>query len=245
MKPMTEVPEFAWPARFAYIYRWNFLGWLLDGHAVVREILVRAWPRGIRRALQLTERVAEIPFAIRELDLSPGSRILDIGSRWSPLPLFLSAMGYRMVAVDLMPFLIRGSGPQFVLADMRRPPFRRGAFDGATIVSTLEHVGVGFYDPTRGPDDDVRLMANVRSLIRPDGKLILTVPFGQPETDGHQRVYDRERLLHVTAGWATEAERFAVRDRTAWRTATEPEAALARSVPETRAVAMVALRNPG
>lgn len=245
MKSTTEVPEFAWPARFTYVYGWKFLGWFLEGHAVFRESLLHAWPRGIRRALQLTERVAEIPFAIQQLDLPSGNRILDIGSRSSPLPLFLSAMGYRVVAVDLRPFPVRGSGPQFVLADMRRPPFRQGAFDGGTIVSTLEHVGLGFYDPRRDSEDDVRLMMEIRSLIRPGGKLILTVPFGQPETDRHQRVYDRERLRRVTAKWTIEAERYAIRDGIAWREATEREAAPAHSVPETQAVAMLALRNPG
>jgi hypothetical protein len=47
MKSTPEVPEFAWPARFTYTYRWNVLGWLLEGHAVLREALVRAWPRAI------------------------------------------------------------------------------------------------------------------------------------------------------------------------------------------------------
>src|SRR5439155_12869 len=123
MSRLPNPPEFAWPARFAYTYGWRVLGWLLEGHAKLRETLTRVWPRGVRRALHLTERIAEIPFVIGGLRLPPGSRILDVGSRWSPLPLFLAAMGYRVAAVDLTPFPIRGSGPDLVLADMwRRPP---------------------------------------------------------------------------------------------------------------------------
>jgi len=240
-----KVPEFAWPARFTYEYTWKWLGWFLEGHSVFREALLRVWPRGIRRALHLTERVAEIPFAIQGLALPRGSRILDVGARWSPLPLFLSAMDYRVVAVDLSPFPIQGSGPQFVLADMRRPPFREGVFDGATIVSTLEHVGLGFYDPKQDTEDDIRLMGLVRALIRPGGRVVLTVPFGAPERDRHQRVYNRGRLRRVASEWTVETERYAIRDGAAWREATEAEAAGVRSIPETHAVAMVVLRRPG
>lgn len=245
MKRAPEVPEFAWPARFAYSYGWRFFGWLLEGHAVFREALVRIWPRGVHRVLHLTERVAEIPFVIQTLRLAPGSRILDVGARWSPLPLFLSAMGFRIVAVDLSPFPIQGSGPDFVLADMRRPPFRTDVFDGATIVSTLEHVGLGYYDLRQDSEDDIRMMDRIRSLVRGGGSLVLTVPFGVSEMDDHQRVYDRSRLGRVTAGWTVEAERFAIRDGIAWREATEREAAAAHSVPETQAVAMLALRKTG
>jgi len=245
MSRLPNPPEFAWPARFAYTYGWRVLGWLLEGHAKLRETLTRVWPRGVRRALHLTERIAEIPFVIGGLRLPPGSRILDVGSRWSPLPLFLAAMGYRVAAVDLTPFPIRGSGPDFVLADMRRPPFKQGSFDAATIVSTLEHVGLGWYDPHRAADDDFRLMAALRSLIRPNGILVLTVPYGIPEEDRHQRAYDRERLGRATAGWTRETERYSVRQGSTWRDGTEAEASIARSIPETQAVAMLVLRRPG
>jgi SAM-dependent methyltransferase len=240
-----DVPEFAWPARFTYTYRWRVFGWLLEGHAKLREALTRVWPGGVRRALHLTERIAEIPFVIRGLELPPGSWVLDVGSRWSPLPLFLAAMGYRVVAVDLASFPIRGSGPDFVLADMRRPPFKEMAFDAGTIVSTLEHVGLGWYDPLRATDDDIRLMAGLRSLIRPNGRLVLTVPYGRPEEDRHQRAYDRERLGRAIDGWEVETERYAVRHGSMWRGGTEAEAAVARSIPEARAVAMLVLRRVG
>lgn len=245
MSHLPEVPEFAWPARFTYDYAWRFFGWLLEGHTNIREALTRLWPRGVRRALHLTERIAEIPFVISALQLPPRSRILDVGSRWSPLPLFLAAMGYRVAAVDLVPFPVQGSGPDFVLADMRRPPFRDESFDAATVVSTLEHVGLGWYDARRASDDDIQLMSGLRPLVRPNGRLVLTVPYGVPEEDGHQRAYDRNRLWQATEGWKRDMERYAVREGSMWREGTEAEAARARSIPETRAVAMLILRKAG
>lgn len=244
MSRLPDVPEFAWPARFEYTYRSRLFGWLLEGHAKLREVLTHAWPDGIRRDLRLTERIVEIPFVLEGLRLPGGSRILDIGSRWSPLPLFLVAAGYRVAAVDLAPFPIRDGGVDFLLADMRRPPFRGDAFDAATLVSTLEHVGLGFYDPHRAPDDDLRLMTGLQPLVRPNGKLVVTVPYGVPDADRHQRVYDRDRLRRAIAGWTVDMERYAVRERSAWRDCTEAEASVVRSIPETRAVAMFVLRRP-
>ena len=243
MTRLPDITEFAWPARFRYSYRWRLVGWLLEGHAYVREMMTRVWPRGIGRTLVLTERISEIPFVIRGLQVPPGSRILDVGSRWSALPLFLAAMGYRVAAVDLAPFPIQGGGADFVLADLRRPPFRNESFDAATVISTLEHVGLGWYDPRRAAEDGIQLMAGLRSLLRPNGTLFLTVPYGVPEEDRHQRAYNRERLQRATAGWVRDVERYAVRQGKAWREATEAEAAVTHSIPETRAVAMLVLRR--
>jgi len=228
MSRLPDITEFAWPARFRHSYRWRLVGWLLEGHAYLREMFVRAWPRGIGRTLVLTERISEIPFVIRGLQA---------------LPLFLAAMGYRVAAVDLAPFPIQGGGADFVLADLRRPPFRDESFDAATVISTLEHVGLGWYDPRLAAEDDIQLMAGLRSLLRPNGTLFLTVPYGVPEENRHQRAYDRERLQRATAGWTRDVERYAVRQGAAWREGTEAEAAVAHSIPETRAVAMLVLRR--
>lgn len=240
----TDIPEFAWPARFEYTYRFGLLGWILEGHARLREALHRAWPAAIRRGLSVTERIAEIPFALRSLPLPPGSRILDVGSRWSPIPLHLAALGYRTVATDVAAFPVAGAGPEFVLADMRRPPFRAASFDGGVIVSTLEHVGLGFYDPRRGREDDARLMECLLELLKPGGLLVLTTPYGRPGEDRHQRVYDCERLRRVTEGWDKKEMRYWIRRGRRWEETTEDEAAGSTSIPETSAVAMLVLRRP-
>ena len=231
------------PARFEHRYRLRFLGWLLEGHGAVREALLRAWPRGIERYLVVNERVAEIPFVLQNLRLPTGSMVLDVGSRWSFLPLFLAHLGYRVVTTDIAPVPASEAGPAFVQADMRRPPFRPAAFDGATLVSTLEHVGVGFYDAARGSEDDIVLMRELRTLVRPGGSLLLTVPFGRAGVGPLQRSYDASRLRRVTEGWTWEASRFLVRRGHTWVDVGEAEAGTAESAIETAAVALLHLRR--
>ena len=236
--------EFMPAARFRVHYPSRLLAWLVEDHKFVREALVRSFPRAIRRELTTNERVIEIPFAIRALKLPRGSRVLDIGSRWSPLPLHLAALGYRTVATDLASFPLQGGGADFVCADLTRPPFKPESFDGAVMVSTLEHVGLGFYEKGMDPEADVVLMRALRLVLKPEGLLILTVPFGRAGVGFFQRSYDGQRLRRVTDGWIWEEARFHVRRGTSWEETTETIAVREESVLQTHAVALVSLRRP-
>jgi len=244
MKLERDWAAFLPPARFAYRYRWRILGWFLEGHVFLREAFHRAWPKAVRRELAVNERIVEVPFVLRELDLVPGSRILDVGSQWSVLPLQLAALGYRTVASDLAGLAIRGSGAEVVQADIRMAPFRSGSFDAATMVSTLEHIGVGFYDQPGAEDADAEVMKELGRVVKPRGLVLLTVPFGRSGVGPLQRSYDRARLNAVTAGWTWELARFYKRDGASWVEVPEEQGAAADSARQTNAVAALRLRRP-
>jgi len=239
-----DPPQFQQPARYTYRYRWRLLRWVLGEHAYVRELFVDAFPRAVQRDLEVDERIVEIPFVLQSLPPSPARRILDVGSRWSALPLYLSSLGHRVVATDLVPLRIQGSGPEMCLADCRRPPFRPETFDAIVLVSTLEHIGLGWYDEIHDSDDDLAVMRELRTLTRPGGILLLTVPFGKPGVGRRQRSYDGARLRRVTEGWTWDESRFHVRRGSAWPEASESEASREESVDETRGVALLCLRRP-
>ena len=236
--------EFMPSARIAYRYRLRFLGWLLDGHVYLREAFAHALPKAIRRELAVNERIAEVPFALRALDLPRGARVIDVGSRWSALPLELVSLGYRVVATDIAPFPVQGAGFEYVLADMRTPPFKQDSFDGATVVSTLEHVGIGFYDERRDTEDDIVMMNAFLQIVRPGGVLALTVPFGVSGVGRVQRSYDRDRLGRIARGWILDQVHYFVRRGAAWIETTEAEASIADSAVQTEAVAMVRFLRP-
>lgn len=239
-----EFVDFMPAVWFRYRYPFRLLGWLLEGHKFLREALVQAWPRAVRRELAVNERVVEIPFVLRALGLPPGSRVLDAGSRWSPLPLHLASLGYQTVATDLKPFPVQGGGLDFVRADLLRPPFRLGSFDGVVMVSTLEHVGIGFYDSSIDPNADFDLMRALQLLLKPKGLLILTVPFGRSAVGPLQRAYDGERLRHVADGWIWEQAEYFVRRGNAWMRTNESSASHEDSAIQTHAVALLVLRRP-
>jgi SAM-dependent methyltransferase len=108
----------------------------------------------------------------------------------------MSERGHRVVAVDLRPEGLEAvrranASAMLVRADATRLPFRREAFDVVTALDVLEHV-----------DDDAAL-AELRNVLRPNGRAILSVPampwlWSARDVDaGHLRRYT-PRLLRAS-----------------------------------------------
>lgn len=243
MKREREWATFLPPARLAYRYRWRVLGWLLEGHVFLREALHHAWPKAIWRELAVNERIVELPFVFRALRLPTESRVLDVGSQWSVVPLHLAALGYRTVAMDLAHVPIQGGGAELIRADVRKSPFRDGSFDAATMVSTLEHIGIGFYDESHAREDDGVAMDELHRVVKGGGLLVLTVPFGRAGTGPLQRAYDGSRLRKVTTRWTWVEARFFAKQGATWGEVSEEVASREDSARATRAVATLLLRR--
>ncbi|HQP08787.1 MAG TPA: methyltransferase domain-containing protein, partial [Anaerolineaceae bacterium] len=92
--------------------------------------------------------------------LSPGSKVLDVGAGRGDFADILTAQ--NTLAVDVIPF------PEVdIICDLTQCiPFKEASFDAVVLMNVLEHVF-----NTRD------LLINTRSLLKPGGKLILTIPF--------------------------------------------------------------------
>jgi SAM-dependent methyltransferase len=93
-----------------------------------------------------------------------------------------------------------------------RAPFRPGAFDVITCISTIEHVGLDVYD--QGPDEfgDEVAMRHLRRLLRPGGRLLLTAPFGKRTVSAWLRVYDWPGFRRISRGYEVLSMTFYRRD---------------------------------
>lgn len=108
-----------------------------------------------------------------KLSIEPGHKVLDIGSGWGGLGLYLAEMaGGDVTGVTLSEeqFAISneraksresGGSARFLLKDYRHLDEQ---FDRIVSVGMFEHVGVGHYD---------EFFAQVRSLLKPDGVMVL------------------------------------------------------------------------
>lgn len=85
-------------------------------------------------------------------------------------------------------------------AEAAEPSFVK--FDVALAISTFNHDGLGRYGDPLSPDGDLLSMRTVKSVLKPNGKLFLTVPIG-PDTIGWniQRRYGPKRLSMLLDGW--------------------------------------------
>ena len=147
------------------------------------------------------------------LDVRPGQLLLDLGCGGGRHSYEAARRGAHAVAVDTDPRelttvdgmlaamheggeLPPGTVTGTVVADGRRLPFADASFDRVIAAEILEHV-----------EDDVAVMAEVRRVLRPGGRVAVTVPRFWPEVvcwglsrayreveGGHVRIYRRAQL---------------------------------------------------
>jgi SAM-dependent methyltransferase len=162
------------------------------------------------------ERPIEIPWALGRA--RGARRVLDAGSAFAE-PAYLAALvalgADELVAVDLAPVDVPGL--HAVVADLRDLPFEDASFDLALCISTIEHVGfdnsVYGIDAERDDDGIARALGELRRVLAPDGRLVVTVPTGVREEHGWfvQLEPDEWRARLAAAGFeAVDVETYAL-----------------------------------
>ncbi|MEL7156728.1 MAG: methyltransferase domain-containing protein [Actinomycetota bacterium] len=151
----------------------------------------------------------------QRLELKPGMTVLDFGAGFGRHAFETARRGASVVAVDLAGDELATTADTFAAmygageitdgistgvaqADGLRLPFADGAFDRIIASEVLEHV-----------PDDLGVMAELRRVLAPGGRLAATVPAAIPEQicwwlneayhapqaeGGHVRIYTRAEL---------------------------------------------------
>jgi glycosyltransferase involved in cell wall biosynthesis/SAM-dependent methyltransferase len=142
---------------------------------------------------ETTERVVEIPWVLSRY--RGERRVLDIGYA-NASGVYLAAM--LSLGIPDLHGLDLASSPftalKGVRADIRRMPYRDGVFDLVLCISTIEHIGL---DNTRygvrgkrREGGDVAALAELARVLAPEGRLLVTVPFGRYEEQDWFVQYD-------------------------------------------------------
>jgi SAM-dependent methyltransferase len=96
--------------------------------------------------------------------LPAGARVLDAGAGEAPYRPLFSHCDYVTQDWPASPHI--GHAPPDVLADLHELPLADAVFDCVVCTEVLEHVG-----------DPARVLAELRRVLRPGGRLLLTTPF--------------------------------------------------------------------
>ncbi len=162
----------------------------------------------------LDERVVEYPWAFSRL---PEGAILDAGSTFNFAHVLDAALprvdSLTIVTLAPEPRAFPERGVEYVYGDLGDLPFEDSSFDCCVSISTLEHVGMDntIYgdDGDAAADPDAHLaqaLAEIRRVLKPGARLLITVPYGRPENHGWWRQFDAGMVgrLIATAGPASE-----------------------------------------
>ena len=135
--------------------------------------------------------------------------VLDVGSSGSVLPTILAALGNHVVCIDVREWPAIWPNLQFIKCDLADSGFAFESFDVITCVSTIEHIGLGTYGDKEDVDGDIKGVAMLRKYLKPDGRMILTVPFGKSAIIYPlHRIYDNSRFSRLTLGFRILDKKF-------------------------------------
>ena len=137
--------------------------------------------------------------------------VLDFGAGYGNMSVHAVQKGYQVLALDLEENPFRWSHPNLnrVQGDLLKLDLPEKSFDYILNCSTVEHVGLtGRYgvavEETNG---DLEAMHRLRSLLKPAGKVLMTIPCGQDTVVvPWHRVYGKERLPKLLDGYGIEEE---------------------------------------
>ena len=191
-------------------YKWAHLRGVLRDSGFDPEQL----PPGY--GLRLDERIIEYPWFISRLPAASGV-LLDAGSvlNYEFLLTLPKLSGKKMFVSTLAPEAssFNQLGVSYVYEDLRSSCFRSEYFDWVACLSTIEHVGL---DNTRLYTDDatkresapashLEVVAELKRVLKPNGVLYLSMPFGRHENHGWFQIFDGPMVDRVI-------ERFAPRE---------------------------------
>ena len=166
-----------------------------------------------------SERSIEYEWALANLPSKDpgGMKILDVGSGLAYFPNRLLTSGIEVHSLETSIPNFRKSKIHYRAADARESGYENDYFDFITIISTIEHVGLGYYGDPPFDDGDIRVMKEMRRLLVPGGKILLTTPFSDEFKVGWQRIYSEESLERLTRGFSIWREDFFTRIDRKWR----------------------------
>jgi SAM-dependent methyltransferase len=186
-------------------------GWL---YACLRT-MKRAWTAERRdgRAVDLSgDRDVEWSFIVSRMPGGPGEA-LDFGCGSGHLSIHAIQRGYQVLALDLEAPVFSWHHPNVEISqgDLLKLELQGGRFDLILNCSTVEHVGLsGRYGVVaQETNGDLKAMAKLRTLLKPNGKMLMTIPCGLDAVIAPwHRVYGQERLPKLLSGYEVEEQSY-------------------------------------
>ena len=194
-----------------YAYRNKYLSDSISNPSTL-EIFLKSKSLPPGYGFRLDARVVEIPWVLARV-ASRSGRLLDAGSSLNydfvlTAPL-LSNKKITIVTLSPEATCLWKRGISYVFGDLRNLDFRDECFDTVVCISTIEHVGMdnSLYtgqkeDTPKDPQDFLLALGELKRVLKKDGMLYITFPFGKFEDHGWFQQFDAnltDRLMEEFA----------------------------------------------
>jgi hypothetical protein len=155
---------------------------------------------------RLDERIVEYPWLFSRLKKE--GLLLDAGSVLN-FDYILSNPVFKNRSVTIFTLAPEGTvnkrNVSYLYGDLRKTLFRDNTFDDIVCLSTIEHIGMDntlLYTADPGlkesaPDDYLKVILELKRIVKPGGRLYLTVPFGQYEHLGWFQQFDLNMVKRI------------------------------------------------
>ncbi|MBU0879217.1 MAG: class I SAM-dependent methyltransferase [Patescibacteria group bacterium] len=149
-----------------------------------------------------SDRYQEYPWMLKNIKITSG-KILDVGSTASNMLYDFLPKEVEINSIDLNPKEITNKNIRFSIGDIRQTIYPENNFDVITCISTLEHIGVaGRYNSDDDQNGDVKAMSEMKRILKPNGFLLITVPYGLRDVLPINKLYNKERLTKLLSDFS-------------------------------------------
>jgi hypothetical protein len=168
-------------------------------------------------ATGLDAQAVELPFAYAAADTLPsGAGVATVGVNDGTLPLALASLGMHVTALAAAG--VPSGHPNLTVSEEPVEQWSGPAepLHAVFALSSVADLGLDRDDPVA--DLDRQVVDMFRKWLRPDGILVLTVPFGEWSVGRRSRTYDEFHLGELLADWTIAERRVMERiDDHVWR----------------------------
>ncbi len=215
LKRQIEISLFRYKGRVPFARSYPACRDFYIERTIHNEDLLKVFREGLQLPSEfgvgLDERVVEYPWVLSKLSrYNARCQFLDAGSTLNHRFIMRHPLVERQKWTILTLAPERESfcnlGVSYVYDDLRAMPFRDQCFDTVFCISVIEHIGMDnthythedTYRQNR-PQDYIRAVNEMKRVLRPNGWLFLTVPFGRYENHGWLQQFDSAMLLNLVS----------------------------------------------